>query len=138
MANVQVRVRIDHGKMQAVVGDLSRAAVLRAGEKTRQRYVQNIASANLWHTGYLQNSVTMVDAPLSNQMHPRVAIGTPAKYAKYHEYGTRAHGPVRASRLRFKPKGSAKFVYAKWVRGVPAQKFALRALDSLRPTDFEP
>lgn len=137
MANVSVRVRIDYGKMQAVVGNISKASVHRAGNRARERYQTNIRNAGLRDTGKLEGSVKMVDAPSGGLMRPRVAVGTPVSYAKYHEYGTRAHGPRRAKYLRFKPKGSAKFVFTKWVRGVRPQRFALNALAQMRPTDFE-
>lgn len=72
-----------------------------------------------------------------SSLHSKVAVGTPVPYVKYQEFGTRAHGPVRAKMLRFRPKGSAEYVFAKWVRGVQPARFMRKALAALRPSDFE-
>lgn len=133
----EVRIRIDNSRMRATVGHITYAAVARGAEVARGRYIQNISNADLVNTGKMISSVRTEDVPGSSDLHPRKAIGTPVPYAKFQEYGTRAHGPVRAKFLRFKPKGAQGFVFAKWVRGVKPQRFAQRALDSIRPTDFE-
>lgn len=137
MANVRIDLRIDHPSMQAVVSGLSRSAVQRAAEISRQRYRGNIHGAGRVNTGKMADETRVMDLPSSLPMHPRCAIGTPVPYAKFQEYGTRAHGPVRAKRLKFKPKGSQMFVFATWVRGVTPAKFAQRTLDTVRTIDFE-
>lgn len=123
--------------MRVYVGSASEGAVKKAADAAQTRYTNNIRAAGLVNTGELINSVTQAAVPGSSPMKPARAVGAAAKHAKYQEFGTRAHGPVRAKALRFKPKGSSTFVFAKWVRGVRPQRFAQRALDSIRPTDFE-
>lgn len=136
MAAGRVRLRLDLGKLNAKAGVVSAEAVKRAADRTEQRVRSNIAADDLINSGGLINSVTQRDIP-GNALLPRRAIGSPKPYVKYPERGTRAHGPVRARALRFQPKGSGRVVFAKWVRGVRAYGFMKRALDQLRPTDFE-
>lgn len=134
----QVRLRIDNSKMRAEVGIITKDAVRRGAAKAQENYQNNIRADGLVNSGKLLSSVTQQDVPGREVLAPAIAVGTPLDYAKYPEYGTRAHGPVRAKALRFKPKGSNTFVFAKRVRGVKPYRFAQRALDSLRPRDFEP
>ena len=136
MAAGQVRLRLDLGKLNAKAGVVSAQAVKRAADRTEERVRSNISSDNLINSGGLINSVTQRDIP-GNALLPRRAIGSPKEYVKFPEDGTRAHGPVTARALRFQPKGSARVIFAKWVRGVRAYGFMKRALDQLRPTDFE-
>lgn len=136
MASGQVRLRLDLGKLQARAGTLSKAAVKRAATAAERRVRANIIQSDLMNTGEMLNKVQQRDIP-SPLLYPRVAVGSSAPHVKYPEFGTRAHGPVKASALRFKPKGSNVFVFAKWVRGVQPYRFMRRALDAMRPSDFE-
>ena len=137
MANVNVRIRIDHPTMRAHVGKLSKTAVQRGATAAEERYRANIRATDRIDSGKMVNTVQQRDVPGRSVMQPAIAVGTPVPYVKFQEYGTRAHGPVRAKYLRFKPKGSSSFVFAKWVRGVRPARFAQNALDMMRPTDFE-
>ncbi len=72
-------------------------------------------------TGHLRRSITTV--LIVYRGYPGVTVGSNLSYAKIHHDG---RGPVVAKRkkaLRFKPKGSRKFVYAKRVKGVKANHF---------------
>ena len=69
-------------------------------------------------------------------MKPAYIVGPRVGYAKFQDLGTRAHGPKRRKFMRFQPKGSSKWVFAKWVRGVTAAFFMSRAAFRLRPRDF--
>lgn len=67
-----------------------------------------------------------------------VTVGTNVKYSSYVHNGTGIYGPEHrpitpktASVLRFKPKGSPKFVYAQSVKGMRARPFLKRALDDV-------
>lgn len=137
MARSHIRLRINHSQSRAYAGLASRAAVEKAAVLAEQRYRNNILAADLVDTRELIDSVQRQHVPGSTLLTPAIAIGAAAKHAVFHEFGTRAHGPVKAKMLRFKPKGSSTFVFAKWVRGVRPTKFAQRALDMTRPTDFE-
>jgi hypothetical protein len=54
-----------------------------------------------------------------------VRIRSPKHYASYIEYGTRAHGPVRARALRFVIGG--RVIFARRVRGIRPRKFLYKA-----------
>lgn len=65
------------------------------------------------------------------------AIGSPLPYAIYQELGVA--GPVlprRAKVLRFKPKGSGQFVYARSTKGFKGAHYLTRALLALGPADW--
>lgn len=129
-----VRLRIDLGQLEATVAPMVDGAVQRAAIAATERARQNVASDGLIHTGKLMN--TMRWQPINGGLFPRYAVGSPEEYVKYPEFGTRAHGPVKANVLRFKPKGGQAFVFTTWVRGVRPYGFMRRTLDQMRPTDF--
>ena len=131
----RVSVKIDHTKLNAYVSKIATASLERAGSVSASRMRSFILGDDLVHTGKLLGSIAVshVQGPDTGKY---VLIGTPLPYAKYPEYGTRAHGPVTAKFLRFKPKGSSTYVFAKWVRGVRPYRFAQKTLDEVRPSDF--
>jgi hypothetical protein len=66
-----------------------------------------------------------------------VVIGTNVRYARFVHDGTGIYGPrrrpirpIRAKFLRFRPKGSRKFVYAREVRGMAPNPFLANALSA--------
>lgn len=66
---------------------------------------------------------------------PAVIVGTNVYYARFVHDGTGIYGPrhrlirpIRAKRLRFRPKGSRRFVYARAVRGMAPNHFLANAL----------
>ena len=131
MKNGDIRLRIDHSKMTATVAPIAAEAVERAANVMADRVRGNIAQDNLVNSGRLLASIETADAP-SAPLFPRKAIGSPLDYVKYPEYGTRAHGPVKANALKFMPKGGKAFVFATWVRGVRPYGFMQRSLDHIR------
>lgn len=132
----RVRLRIDKGKLTAVVQPMTIHSVRKAGERTKLRARANIMAANRFGTGKMATEMQVKEIPGQPPLWPKVAVGSPVDYVKYQEFGTRAHGPVKAKFLRFKPKGSSTFVFAKWVRGVTPARFMRKAIDQLRPDDF--
>lgn len=132
---VKVRVTIDHPALRAAVTRIAGETLQRGAQVSEQRMRGEIVAADLVNTGALLASIT-TQPKVSSGVRQSVLIGTPLEYAKYPEYGTRAHGPVRAKALRFKPKGSSVFVFAKWVRGVRPYRYAQKTLDQVRPSDF--
>lgn len=136
MANIgDVQLRIDLGAFQAVIGPMVGGAVQQAARIATDRARQNVADDGLINTGKLMNSMRWQPVS-SDSLFPRYAVGSPLDYVKYPEFGTRAHGPVKAEFLRFMPKGGKSFVFTKWVRGVRPYGFMKRTLDGIRPTDF--
>lgn len=68
-----------------------------------------------------------------------VRVGTNVEYALWVHEGTGIYGPTgrvirpTTSRyLRFKPKGTTKYVYAQYVKGMKANRFLTAALPAVR------
>lgn len=127
-----VNVIIYQDRVDRVIGAASSQAVNR-GSITVMSRAKAFAPVD---TGRLRNSITRTQPAMVSGGLWTSVVYTDLEYGMYQEYGTRAHGPVRAKALRFKPKGSSKYVFAKWVRGVPAKRYMQRAFDSLRESDF--
>lgn len=118
-----------------VVQDLLRRG-LRV-ETQAKRNLTGISGPKRVDTGRLRASInTQV---VSRNGDPAVIVGTDVFYARYVHDGTGIYGPLgrpirprRAKRLRFRPKGSRKFVYARSVRGMVANPFLRNALPAAR------
>lgn len=137
MSQTRVEITIDQGAIQRVAGQVSQRAAYRAASVTRDRARANFTRKGRTGTGKLNRSIAVRDRGITR--HGRTyAVGSNLHYAKYQEYGTRAHGPVRAKFLRFKPKGSSTFVFAKWVRGIKPAHALRDAYRALRVSDFLP
>ena len=85
------------------------------------------------NTGRLRSSIDTRLVSFNGQV--AVLVGTNVNYAMFQHEGTGIYGPhgtpivPRTARfLKFKPKGSSVFVYAKSVRGNPPTFFLRRAL----------
>lgn len=127
-----IRVNLDQGAMQREVGIMSTRAVNR-GSITAMSRAKAFAPVD---TSALRNSITRTQPRQTGRMFWSSMVYTDSEYAWYQERGTRAHGPRTAKAMRFKPKGSNKYIFATWVRGVPASNYMRRAMNSLRVTDF--
>ena len=132
----RVRATYNAGAVIRVTGELANAAAYRGAQKIRGRILSNIRSLGRIDTGAMIQGMQVRRLPDSTTLRPRYRISSSAAHTIFQEKGTRAHGPVRAQRLRFKPKGSDRFVYARWVRGVVAGRFMERAFDATTASDF--
>lgn len=132
----RVRATYNSGAVIRITGDLADGAAYRGAQKIRGRVLSNIRSLGRIDTGAMIQGMQVRRAADWTQLRPRYQLSSTAPYTIFQEAGTRAHGPVRAQRLRFKPKGSDRFVYAKWVRGVVAGRFMQRAFDATTAADF--
>lgn len=88
-------------------------------------------------TGRLRASINTQMIRRNGQ--PVVVVGTNVFYARFVHDGTGIYGPrhrmirpVRAKRLRFKPHGSGRYVYARAVRGMAPNHFLANALRAAR------
>lgn len=137
MANFAIRYTPRAGALPRLAGRMMHDAAFRASTRTAQRARDNLVTSGRVDTGRLRDSIR-AEPPQDGQLSftVRVVAGTP--YASFQEKGTRAHGPVRARFLRFKPKGSSVVVFAKWVRGVTGAHFMQRAARALTRRDFLP
>jgi hypothetical protein len=118
--------------LQGPEGEVDKAVRRAAGvvrDRSRQNLRQNVG------TGRLIQSIRY-EKEQASQRGITYLVGSDLDYAIYLEEGTRDHGPRTAKPLRFKPRGSSTFVFAKRVRGIAAIHYLKRALQSLGPSDF--
>lgn len=127
MARIVLSEKILYARMEGYSYASSRRAAYRARSKVRD----NIVSSGRIDTGRMLKSTQVKSMGRSRW---KVANYTP--YARFQEFGTRAHGPKTAKALRFKPKGATAFVFAKRVRGVTAARFFEKAMRSMTIKDW--
>lgn len=120
------------------VDSLSTKAVRNAAERTKLRVQANIARKGRINTGKMHDTIKVQKLKSSRPMRPRFIVVSHLKYTKYQEHGVKPFGPKRAKMLRFKPKGSSTFVFAKRVRGFPPGNFFKDAHKQIRIQDFQP
>ena len=111
-------------------------ATWRAAGRVRDQAKRNITADGTVDTGRLRASIE--GTRWRGRTGVWYEVGSRLYYARWIHDGTRDHGPVRARMLRFKPKGSGVFVYARRVRGIKGTKYLTRALQNLRVSDFLP
>ncbi len=135
--------RLDLGAVQTlltspqggVVQDLLRRGLL--VETQAKRNLGGVGGPKRIDTGRLRASIaTQV---VTRNGVPAVLVGTNVNYAKAVHDGTGLYGPThtlirprRAKALRFRPKGSRTFVFAKSVRGMLPNPFLRNALPAAR------
>lgn len=138
------RHRINHGAIYAMfrnpVGGLARD-MARRGLKVETAAKRNLAGANgaprRINNGILRD--TTQARPVTWRGLPASRIGTPVRYARFVHDGTGLFGPKKRKitpktkkALRFKPKGSARFVIRRSVAGMVANPFLKDALPAAR------
>lgn len=128
----QVNLQINNAAVRALLtdpqGDIA-DDLLRRGNNVAS-LAKKYAPVN---TGHLRASISAKLVKFGGNL--AVLVGTNVNYAMYQHEGTGIYGPhgtpivpVRSKYLRFKPKGSSTFVYAKEVRGSMPTFFLKRAL----------
>lgn len=132
------RVRVDLAGVSRAVGADIDAATRRAAERARDRVRGNITKAGRSNSGTMARTIyvqQMSHAPLS----PSYEVGSDLHYALYQEEGV--PGPItpkRAKVLRFKPRGSSVYVFARETKGFAGIHMFRRALDAVKVADFLP
>lgn len=134
----KVTLTIDTAAIAKIVGpggDVEQA-VARAAGRTRDRAKQNITSAGRVDTGALRNDIKTRRIS-SEGGGVWYEVGSDLPYAVFQHEGVR--GPVlprRAKVLRFKPKGSKSFVFARSTKGFKGVPFLTDALRALSEQDY--
>ncbi|HET6479879.1 MAG TPA: hypothetical protein VFG35_07560 [Actinoplanes sp.] len=143
MASASFSHRLDLAAVRALISspqggvyrDLLRRGLL--VETQAKRNLGGIDGPKRIDTGRLRASINTQVVQRPNG--PAVIVGTNVWYAILVHNGTGIYGPrqgmirpVRAKRLRFKPRGSRKFVYARAVRGMAPNAFLKNALWAAR------
>lgn len=130
-----VVLNLSSSAINAVVGGATDRGVQQAAEITKGRVQSNIQHLGRVDTGKMRNNI-VVEKVSGVPLNPVYRVRSTEPYTLYQEHGTRAHGPVQAKMLRFRPKGQAAFVFAKWVRGINPGNFFRNALSQLSVRDF--
>jgi len=143
MAAVQWSHQLDLGAVRTlltsptggVVRDLLRRGLL--VETQAKRNLGGIGGPKRVDTGRLRASIATVVVTRNNE--PAVLVGTNVNYALFVHDGTGLYGPkhavIRPRRgkfLRFKPRGSRRWVYARQVKGMRPNPFLANALPAAR------
>lgn len=133
----EVKVTINNSAVINVVGPQINDAAYRAAQAARGRAMANIIRLGRIASGeMIQGMQVRRTIGAAQPLYARYDVYSTAKHTDWQERGTRAHGPVRAPRLVFRPKGSNTVVYAKWVRGVTPGFFMRDAVNAVRMEDF--
>lgn len=118
-----------------VVRDLLRRGL--AVESAAKRNLSGAGGPKRVDTGRLRASIATVVVQRDGA--PAVLVGTSVRYARWVHDGTGIYGPRRtpirprrAKFLRFRPKGSSRYVYARSVRGMKPNPFLRNALPAAR------
>lgn len=124
-------LKIDYGRVEAVVRRQGRAAAKRAADITAERARANVIKKGRVNTG------AMRDAYVVEQSGPmEYIVSNEMRYHWWQERGRRGFSAQPGKFLRFKPKGSSTFVFAKHVGPVAPGRFLEDALAELKPSDF--
>ena len=141
MAAATFSHRLDLSAVRALLTDPNGGTVrdlLRRGLKVETQAKRNlggIGGPKRIDTGRLRAAIA-TQVVFRNGV-PAVIVGTNVRYGIFVHDGTGIYGPKgrpirprRAKRLRFRPKGSRKYVYAKQVRGMRPNRFLANALSA--------
>lgn len=132
---VTFRYHINNPALQRLKITAAGEASQWAARKTRNRVRHEIRKAGRIDTGKMHNSITVSEARRSGN---RVThnVGSALPYTIYQNEGIGPVYPVRAKVLRFKPKGSSQYVFARRTKGFKGAKFYQKALAHLRAQDY--
>lgn len=111
-------------------------AVDNAGQVTKIRAQMVIVEEGRVDTGAMLNSLKN-ERVSSGPVEWSVEIRTGVPYAGFQHDGIGPVTPKKAKVLRFKPKGSAGYVFARRTKGFPGIFFLTEALERLDVDDFE-
>lgn len=143
MATVSASTRLNPGAIRVLMtspsGPMARA-LLRRGllvESQAKRNLGGIGGPKRVDTGRLRASITTQLVQRNGTLW--VIIGTNVSYARFVHNGTGIYGaahreirPRRAKFLRFRSPTTRRWVFARKVKGMPANPFLLNALPAAR------
>jgi hypothetical protein len=135
---VRARFVLNRSGYVRIVGPMMNQAAYRAAQSIRSKAVGNIRSLGRVNTGAMKDSIRVRKATTKVPESTAYTIGSTVPYAKYQEFGTRAHGPVRARYLVFRIRGRGPLIRTKWVRGVTPGRFMRDAMKATTIRDFYP
>lgn len=129
------KVRINSAKLQATLMELSTQAAGRAANVYREKLREEISASGRINTGEMFTNIRIEPGPPGTQSATWRVIPE-ADHFRFQDQGTNGV-PARPGRvLRFKPKGSGVFVFAKSTKGISAANFLRKTAARMRPNDF--
>ena len=131
----KVRVVLDRAMINSMLTEYAGATAKKGADSCRERVRSAITSAGRVDTGAMRSNISIRPTKSTGTVQS-YSVSANAPYASFQNDGTRAHGPVSAQFLVFKPKGSNTMVFAKKVRGVTAARFMEKALAGMTLADF--
>lgn len=131
-------LKLDNNALTGLVraGGEVDAAASRAAARTRDRAKSNLTAAGRIDTGALRQSI-VAERVSNGSNYVTYRVGSPLDYARWQEEGVR--GPIyprHARVLRFKPKGSSRFIFRPRVSGFPGAHYLRDAFTALSSQDF--
>ncbi len=134
-AQAHVTLHLDQGAIIQVVGGAAHDSARRAANVWMGRARANLASSGRMDTGELYSSIHVTDIT-GDPMRPEFIVSADAPHAMFQEQGTAGARARPGGFLVFKPKGSAKYVFAKKVRGISGVHFMANAVSAASLSDF--
>jgi hypothetical protein len=135
-------VKINSAKLQAQVSAYAREAARRGANRVALRARASVLGQGRIDTHEMIRGFKVIDVT-TNPKRPTYRVLNVAPHFKYQELGTPRSAPgvgfiypKRAQYLRFRPKGSNTFVFARRVRGVKPGHFLKRAAAATKLKDF--
>lgn len=126
-----VTIKVDYQKFRSIMEQQLLESARKGAKAAQGKVRENIMAIPRVDTGRMAASVGVRQVgPATFRVHSGMF------YTMYQEMGTRAHGPVRAKALRFKPKGSSKVVFAQRVRGIEPGRFFAKTPSQMNLRDF--
>ena len=135
MARSRVRLQIDGRAVRTISQNTNREASERGAQRAKELIQQEIRAAGRMDRYRMFHSVRVHRERASGSQFS-AWVGPDVPYAKWQNDGTGPIYPRRAKVLRFKPKGSGSFVFARRTKGVPAARFMEKAARRLSTQDF--
>jgi HK97 gp10 family phage protein len=134
---LSLKVTIDARKLNTLTNKVTDQCARKAAGITRDRARSNLVMAGRTNTGKLAASITTRKraSPAGRAIYD---VGSPLSYARYQEEGTRGVPARPGQILRFKPKGSAVFIFRPRTKGIKGVHFLRNAYRSLTKQDFLP
>lgn len=130
MLRFDVTSKVSRDASRRLTADLVLPGVQRLTQRARTLAVGELTAAGRIDSGILRNSIATETTLQAGTVVGRVEARTP--YARIVHEGRGPVVPVRRRVLRFRPKGSATYVFSREVgpvQGVPYLTDALRRLD---------
>lgn len=127
--------RIYSAKLEAALDSMCDAATERAAKKLRQRIRREIAISGRINTGEMMERIAVRKTPARPRTH-RYKVIPQTKQFVFQDQGTRGAKARPGHALRFKPKGSAVYIFRKKTGPITAAHFVRKAVRKMTPHDW--